>query len=59
MDRQKFFEEGTPFNKQKNGGNDDGPKVPDVKRPDGKNLLERMKRVDPNAAKRYRQRAGQ
>lgn len=42
------------------GGDDSGgPSKPQVKRPDSKQLLERMKRVDPEQAKRYRQRSGQ
>lgn len=37
-----------------------GPNKPDVKRPDGPNeLLRRMKKVDPDQAKRYRQRSGE
>lgn len=39
---------------------DDGPTKPEVKRPEGGNeLLRRMKKVDPDQAKRYRQRSGQ
>ncbi|NMC82842.1 MAG: ubiquitin-like protein UBact [Armatimonadetes bacterium] len=38
---------------------DDGPRRPDVSRPDSKRLLERMRRVDPEQAKRYRQRSGE
>lgn len=44
---------------QKPGGDDSGPSAPKVKRPDTRNLLDRMKRVDPEQAKRYRQRSGQ
>jgi hypothetical protein len=40
-------------------GDGDGPSKPDVKRPESRNILDRMKRVDPNQAKRYRQRSGQ
>lgn len=40
-------------------GDDDGPAKPDVKRPETNDLLRRMKRVDPNAARRYRQRSGE
>ena len=36
-----------------------GPKRPDVSQPDTKELLNKMRRVDPNQAKRYRQRTGQ
>ncbi len=42
------------------GGDDkSGPSAPKVQRPDTRHLLERMKRVDPDQAKRYRQRSGQ
>ena len=41
------------------GGDSDGPTKPGVKRPDSKNILDRMKRVDPEQAKRYRQRSGE
>ncbi len=44
---------------QKPGGDDGGPSAPKVKRPDSRQLLDRMKRVDPDQAKRYRQRSGQ
>lgn len=44
---------------RKQGGEGDGPSKPDVKRPESRNILDRMKRVDPNQAKRYRQRSGQ
>lgn len=40
-------------------GDDGGPSAPKVTRPAGKDLLDRMKRVDPDQAKRYRQRSGQ
>ena len=36
-----------------------GRVVPDVDAPDTKELLKKMRRVDPNQAKRYRQRTGQ
>ena len=36
-----------------------GPRRPDVDTPDTKELLKKMRRVDPNQAKRYRQRTGQ
>lgn len=44
---------------QRKTGDGDGPSKPDVKRPESRNILDRMKRVDPNQAKRYRQRSGQ
>ena len=46
-----------PMNKP--GGDDSGPNAPKVKKPDTRQLLDRMKRVDPDQAKRYRQRSGQ
>jgi hypothetical protein len=42
--------------KQGDGG---GPRSPDVSRPDTKDLLKKMRKVDPNQSKRYRQRTGQ
>ena len=36
-----------------------GPRRPDVDTPDTKELLKKMRRVDPNQAKRYRQRTGE
>ncbi|MBV9463512.1 MAG: ubiquitin-like protein UBact [Verrucomicrobiae bacterium] len=46
-----------PF--QKKEGDEGGPSQPNVNRPDNKELLERMRKVDPNQSKRYRQRTGQ
>lgn len=41
-------------------GEDGGPSSPTIKRPEGGNeLLKRMKKVDPDQAKKYRQRSGQ
>ena len=45
-----------PLRKEGDGG---GPGTPDVKRPDTSDLLKRMKRVDPDAARKYRQRSGE
>jgi hypothetical protein len=42
--------------KQGEGG---GPKSPDISRPDTQDLLKKMRKVDPNQSKRYRQRTGQ
>ena len=39
--------------KQGDGGS---PRSPDISRPDTKDLLKKMRRVDPNQSKRYRQR---
>lgn len=38
---------------------DAGPSKPGVKRPETNELLRRMKRVDPDAARKYRQRSGE
>jgi hypothetical protein len=46
-----------PWEPKQGGG--DGPKSPDVSKPDTNDLLKRMKKVDPNQSKRYRQRTGQ
>jgi hypothetical protein len=40
-------------------GDSGGPRSPDISRPDTKDLLKKMRRVDPNQSKRYRQRTGQ
>ncbi len=41
-------------------GDDGGPSSPRVQKPEGGNeLLRRMKKIDPDQAKRYRQRSGQ
>jgi len=40
-------------------GEEGGPRRPDVTAPDTKELLKKMRRVDPNQAKRYRQRTGE
>ncbi|MCS6775195.1 MAG: ubiquitin-like protein UBact [Chloroherpetonaceae bacterium] len=48
-----------PTEPLRKSGDGDGPGKPDVKRPDTSDLLKRMRRVDPDAARRYRQRSGQ
>jgi hypothetical protein len=41
-------------------GDDGGPTTPDVRKPGGDNeLMKRMKKIDPDQAKRYRQRSGE
>jgi hypothetical protein len=40
-------------------GDGDGPRSPDVSRPDTRDLLKKMRKVDPNQSKRYRQRTGE
>jgi hypothetical protein len=49
----------TPVDPLRKDGDGGGPGKPDVKRPDTSDLLKRMKRVDPDAARRYRQRSGE
>lgn len=41
------------------GEPDAGPRRPKVERPSTDDILKRMRRVDPNQARRYRQRTGQ
>lgn len=41
------------------GGSGDGPNAPKVDKPNVDELLKRMRKVDPDQAKRYRQRTGQ
>ncbi|HYY28497.1 MAG TPA: ubiquitin-like protein UBact [Chthoniobacterales bacterium] len=47
----------TPWEPKPRDG--DGPRSPDVSKPDTKDLLKRMRKVDPNQSKRYRQRTGE
>jgi hypothetical protein len=49
-----------PSGPERKSGDESGPSVPDIRRPTGENeLLKRMKKVDPDQAKRYRQRSGE
>ncbi len=41
------------------GDDESGPARPKVDRPDTRDLLKRMRRVDPNQTRRYRQRTGE
>ena len=41
------------------GPEDEGPRRPKVDRPDTGDILKRMRKVDPNQARRYRQRTGE
>jgi hypothetical protein len=41
------------------GGGGEGPGAPKVDKPNVDELLKRMRKVDPDQAKRYRQRTGQ
>lgn len=46
-----------PWDKRQEDGS--GPKRPDVDKPDAQEILKRMRRVDPNQSRRYRQRTGE
>jgi hypothetical protein len=41
------------------GGGGQGPTAPKIEKPNTEELLKRMRKVDPDQAKRYRQRTGQ
>lgn len=41
------------------GGGGEGPRQPQVDKPSTEDLLKRMRKVDPDQARRYRQRTGQ
>jgi hypothetical protein len=41
------------------GGGGDGPRSPQVEKPNTEELLKKMRKVDPDPARRYRQRTGQ
>jgi hypothetical protein len=41
------------------GGGGGGPAAPKVEKPNTEELLKRMRKVDPDQARRYRQRTGQ
>jgi len=41
------------------GGGGGGPTSPKVEKPNTEELLKKMRKVDPDQAKRYRQRTGQ
>ncbi|MGC8834003.1 MAG: ubiquitin-like protein UBact [Armatimonadota bacterium] len=49
----------TPVEPRPTDPTEDGPRRPNVQPPASKELLERMRRVDPDAARRYRQRSGE
>ena len=48
-----------PANPTPGGGGGDAPRSPRVEKPNTDELLKRMRKVDPDQAKRYRQRTGQ
>ena len=65
MDRQmiEFSDRAPRPRKPLDGGDggeeESGPRRPKVERPNTDDLLRRMRKVDPNQARRYRQRTGQ
>jgi hypothetical protein len=38
---------------------DGGPKAPNVSKPDTSNLLKRLRSIDPDQSRKFRQRSGQ
>ena len=42
-----------------NGEQAEGPRRPKVERPNTDDIMRRMRKVDPNQARRYRQRTGE
>jgi len=48
-----------PIEPDDGGDGNDAPKRPDVNRPDTQELLKRMRRVDKDQSRRYRQRTGE
>lgn len=48
-----------PIQPNPGSGGGDGPTAPKVDKPNVQELLKRMRKVDPDQAKRYRQRTGE
>ena len=48
-----------PIDSGEDSNDELGPRRPKVDRPNTDDLLRRMRKVDPNQARRYRQRTGQ
>ena len=48
-----------PMDGGDNGEQDEGPRRPKVERPNTDDIMRRMRKVDPNQARRYRQRTGE
>jgi len=44
---------------EKKPGDDSGPKAPNISRPDTNSLLKRLRSIDPDQSRKYRQRSGQ
>ncbi len=60
LDEDRATRPAAPVDPMRRGdGDESGPARPSVDRPDRSDLLKRMKRVDPDQARRYRQRSGE
>jgi hypothetical protein len=44
---------------EKKSMDDGGPKAPNVSKPDTSNLLKRLRSIDPDQSRKFRQRSGQ
>jgi hypothetical protein len=49
----------SPIDSGDDSNEEAGPRRPKVERPNTDDLMRRMRKVDPNQARRYRQRTGQ
>ena len=56
---ERIHRPNSPAPWEKKEADEGGPRRPDAEAPDTKELLKKMRRVDPNQAKRYRQRTGE
>jgi hypothetical protein len=56
--RERSIPQDAPW-KPKQSGPFDGPRSPEIQKPDTSRLLKRMKAIDSNQSKKYRQRSGQ
>ena len=59
LDEDRATRPAGPGEPLRRDGDDSGPTRPDVERPDRNDLLKRMQRVDPDQARKYRQRSGE
>ena len=44
---------------ERKGGDDGGPKAPNVSKPDTSHLLKRLRSIDPDQSRKFRQRSGE
>ncbi|HSZ76027.1 MAG TPA: ubiquitin-like protein UBact [Chthoniobacterales bacterium] len=44
---------------ERKSGDEGGPKSPNVSKPDTNSLLKRLRSIDPDQSRKYRQRSGQ